>query len=218
MINAKAQKHNGLDNQQPSSHTSGEGSTTIAQASSGQETAKCPESVKTCCRCGEVKPLSGFYKRTSGKLFGHCKACNYKVQREYARKNPQILKACNKKAHANQYAKKKETILAYAKEWRDKNPEYASVKSAEWRKGNPGLVNFYKATDRAYRRDAVPAWADKQQIVAIYDEAKEKGLVVDHKVPLRGKTVCGLHIEYNLQLLTRSENARKYNKFEQIKI
>lgn len=63
-------------------------------------------------------------------------------------------------------------------------------------------------------------WADKNKIEEIYKEAarleKETGIKyeVDHIIPTLHKLVCGLHNEFNLQILTKDENRKKKNKFE----
>lgn len=37
---------------------------------------------------------------------------------------------------------------------------------------------------------------------------------VDHRIPLRGKLVCGLHVHQNLRIVNSSLNKSKLNKFE----
>ena len=69
-----------------------------------------------------------------------------------------------------------------------------------------------------------PPWLTKEQreeIINLYQEAaaltKHTGTQheVDHIVPLRGKNVSGLHVPWNLQILTEQENRQKSNKFEE---
>ena len=76
---------------------------------------------------------------------------------------------------------------------------------------NKSLINADAAKRRATKLKATPKFANLNKIKEIYKNCP-KGYHVDHIIPLRGKTVCGLHVEWNLQYLTPSENTSKSNK------
>lgn len=66
-----------------------------------------------------------------------------------------------------------------------------------------------------------PKWlnsVDFVKIDMIYKNAqhltKTTGILheVDHIIPLQGKLISGLHVPWNLQVLTRTDNRRKHNK------
>lgn len=74
-----------------------------------------------------------------------------------------------------------------------------------------------KALRKRGCRPHVPGWVDRQAISDIYREAtlRSKGVTqycVDHIRPLKGKDAWGLHVPWNLQILTLSENSRKGNR------
>ena len=114
-------------------------------------------------------------------------------QREYDKKRPEKMRAHNRK-------------------WREKNgKDYHS----QWRAKNEGKVAFYTARRRSRKRYATPSWltdSDWQKIDAIYAEAAKSGMDVDHIIPIQGKLVCGLHVPWNLQLLTPTENKMKSSR------
>jgi hypothetical protein len=56
-------------------------------------------------------------------------------------------------------------------------------------------------------------WADQAAIKKIYADAKRRGLVVDHVIPLCHPYVCGLTVPENLQGLPHATNAWKGNKW-----
>jgi hypothetical protein len=81
-------------------------------------------------------------------------------------------------------------------------------------KDNPHQRAAAVAKYRASKLRATPAWADHERIAAIYKQASRLRMHVDHIIPLQSRLACGLHVHYNLQLLTASENTSKQNKFD----
>lgn len=66
--------------------------------------------------------------------------------------------------------------------------------------------------------NAQPKWADSSKILEIYRLRDSLSLStgvehhVDHIVPLTSDIVCGLHNEFNLQVLPASDNLKKHNR------
>lgn len=100
--------------------------------------------------------------------------------------------------------------------------EYHLEATRKWAERNPDKVleNVKKRQGDFAAR--IPKWLteeDRKQINTIYRKSKrltkKTGIQhhVDHKIPLRGKTVSGLHVPLNLQILTATENVRKSRKF-----
>lgn len=105
---------------------------------------------------------------------------------------------------------------AYHKRWYALNLEDKRAKNRQWSKENPGKHGALCAKRRAQELKACPAWADLDAIALMYRIARrvsrQTGIKheVDHIIPLRGKVVCGLHVETNLQLLTLQANRAKH--------
>lgn len=145
--------------------------------------------MKQCTKCREYKSLVDFHKtqQTKDKYTFHCKTCNKKARKEYYKKN-------------------KDKVLIQVKNWQFINKD---------------KVRATRATYKYSKRNATPSWLTNEhylQIESLYWLAKlQKELTdidfhVDHIVPLRGKTVCGLHVPWNLQVLSAKDNLSKSNK------
>lgn len=95
---------------------------------------------------------------------------------------------------------------------------------AAWKKRNAAAESASSMKRIATKIKATPSWADHDAISSVYAEcsklSRETGIKhhVDHIVPLRGKNVCGLHVHWNLQILTASENCRKGNRLTHLMV
>ena len=188
--------------------------------------------MKACTLCGEVKELTEFYahaqKKATGGLQARCKTCWGAATSAYQKANKAALNAKNNERRArNSEVRNKQLREYYAASsstqerlatWRKANPDKVKAYNKVWADANKDLINAYAAKRRAYTRQALPLWADFDKINALYRQAKllrDIGLDVhvDHIIPLKNDTVCGLHVHDNLRVILASENLSKSNKF-----
>lgn len=165
----------------------------------------------------------------------NCDSCGKKRFRKKAPYLGNICRDCSIKNDSIHKAKKKRWYAAwservdrsaYKKEWYLKNSEKYIIYRSENRdhylktqrdwKGRTGKGKFYCAKRRAQKLKATPKWSNLDLIKEFYANCP-KGFEVDHIIPLQGKIVSGLHVEYNLQYLPKSENKRKGNRMLDIK-
>jgi hypothetical protein len=132
-------------------------------------------------------------------------------QKKYLEKGASIREATSAYYYAN-HEREMARRAAYGEVWRPNNRETIKACVATWQKANPGVLRFYDSTKRSAKLKRTPAWADLEAIKKIYLDCPE-GMHVDHIVPLRGKRVSGLHVEYNLQYLTPLQNSIKGNGY-----
>jgi hypothetical protein len=109
---------------------------------------------------------------------------------------------------------------------RYQDPEYKAKRSQqgkEWFKSNAGIAKAKRARRRASMANATPDWLtaiQKAQIAEFYEIATaleaQTGIKrhVDHIVPLKANSISGLHVPWNLQILTAHENLSKRNRYE----
>ncbi len=90
-----------------------------------------------------------------------------------------------------------------------------------WKAANKTQVRADTKARRRKHRDATPAWLSRRQkseirqlyqIAITMTQTTGEQYVVDNIVPLRGETVCGLHVPWNLRVITQEENLKKSNK------
>ena len=105
---------------------------------------------------------------------------------------------------------------------RERNRDKARQTTKLWQKANKAKVCAYTRNRQATKLKRTPNWLTTEhylQMEGFYLLAKEmekqlgQKYEVDHIVPLKGTNVSGLHVPWNLQVLTKSENCSKNNRF-----
>lgn len=140
---------------------------------------------------------------------GNCVECHAAWSPVWAANNPQKLQEIERR--------RREKLLA--------DPAALEARrelARDWHRRFPEKQSAATRRRKLAKIERTPAWLTAEQraeMTALYAEAirltRETGIVheVDHIVPLQGETVCGLHVPWNLQILTASDNRAKGNKY-----
>jgi len=115
------------------------------------------------------------------------------------------------------YQDNRDQVIAAAKTTPlDKKAQY----KRDWKERNTVWVRADTKARRRKHRKAVPPWTTNKhkaeirqlyQIAITMTRTTGEQYVVDHIYPLRSDVVCGLHIPWNLRVITQQENSRKSN-------
>jgi len=166
-----------------------------------------------------------------------CRRCGIEQNAEWMRNNPEQWKAISRNSKRRTYntvrnaescrrfTEKNRDNPAYhernamrAAAWREKNPERAHAIQRAYKESHRGVLAARTSERKGRQRHATPQWANLAAIELIYREAAaisaRSGVThhVDHYFPLKGETVCGLHVENNLRVIPWIDNIRKSNR------
>jgi hypothetical protein len=139
-----------------------------------------------------------------------CKDCH----RKWRAANHERVKEHNCKAYAAHPGRYKKN----SRKWRTINPGRVKELCQRWRVKNLERVRSSSRRRRAQKLQCRPPWANEAKINAIYAERDRlnslNGQVfrVDHFWPLRHRDFSGLDVQWNLRVITATENGAKSNK------
>ncbi len=107
-----------------------------------------------------------------------------------------------------------ERVRASKAAYRERNRELLREKNRIYQRRNKKTVLARCRAYQAAKKKALPKWLTKshRNEMRLRYLNCPKGCEVDHIIPIRGKTVSGLHVPWNLQTIPVHINRVKSNK------
>lgn len=152
------------------------------------------------------------------KTKGSCVECmreDWAIDNEKRKGKPKSEAA--KAAGRKYYEKNKEAVKARANARPKEETDYQKKKH---KLHNPEYYNALTSVRKRRHREATPKWITPEQKLAMrktylaamaLTKLSNERYVVDHIYPLISNVVCGLHVPWNLRVMTQMENLRKSN-------
>jgi len=122
------------------------------------------------------------------------------------------------KAKKDYYERNKEQVIARAAA---RPVEQRKMHREKYKAQNPELYKALTSVRKRRHKNATPKWITPEQKLAMRNlylqaqaltKATGERYVVDHIIPLISPEVCGLHVPWNLRVITQEENLIKSNK------
>lgn len=177
--------------------------------------------MKTCTKCDTTYPLTGFHRGTNPDGYRTwCKICVAAYKKQYVTVNCDRIRAQQKEYNDKKYPERR----GYFQQRYANRKDAILEQSRLWRKNNPDRHAARENKRRASKLQRTPSWLTENDYWMIEQAYVLSALrtklfgfrwEVDHIIPLKGKTVSGLHVPWNLQVIPALENRRKHNKLKE---
>ena len=163
------------------------------------------------CECGGSTTTRSFMLRS-----GRAKSCGcfhkevISLKKERINVSRKQCSTCGVVKDISEFGKKSEAV--------DGHKSQCRKCGRLWHKRNPGKVAEANRYRKRKKNNATPHWVDRNALQKIDEERIDlenqtgASYEVDHIIPITHPLICGLHVPWNLQIVTAEYNNSKGNR------